>query len=350
MNYFLLKLAFILKASFLVLQVVAQSPSFGLRYEEQKATQLWVINTGKVGMDARYLQVFIQGNSQQMLMDQELRQDTLWCTPIFPFNAKLMYEIRLSGEIFGNFQPKTIIAPPSRLTLYPQATSIPANVLKMQLVFSSPMQVGNSYQYIQMFTDTGNIQPFLELQPELWNEDKTILTLWLDPGRIKRELIRSKKLGAPLEQGRVYTMAVSKEWPTQNGQTLDQAYQKKLFMLPPNRQRLAPKKWTTTQPSISTKEALQIDFGQPMDYLLLHHAITIYHQENPIIGKVDTLSNETIWTFIPDKAWQAGTYQLVIESRLEDLAGNTINYAFDREIDRQETGKKKEVIISFVLK
>ena len=40
---------------------------------------------------------------------------------------------------------------------------------------------------------------FLDLQPELWNAEGTVLTLWLDPGRIKRDLIPNKELGIPLK-------------------------------------------------------------------------------------------------------------------------------------------------------
>jgi hypothetical protein len=45
---------------------------------------------------------------------------------------------------------------------------------------------------------------FLDLQPELWNEDRTVITLWLDPGRIKRDLQPNLKLGAPLQQSEKY--------------------------------------------------------------------------------------------------------------------------------------------------
>ena len=34
---------------------------------------------------------------------------------------------------------------------------------------------------------------FLELENELWNPEHTQLTLWLDPGRIKRDLIPNQR-------------------------------------------------------------------------------------------------------------------------------------------------------------
>ena len=41
--------------------------------------------------------------------------------------------------------------------------------------------------------------------------------------------------------------------------------------------------------------------------------------------------------FIPEIAWKPGDYLLVIESRLEDLAGNNLNRPFDRDVTQGKT-------------
>ena len=56
--------------------------------------------------------------------------------------------------------------------------------------FSQPMQEGVSAEHICLVKGEKDTlkNVFLDLQPELWNHDRTMLTLWLDPGRIKRDL------------------------------------------------------------------------------------------------------------------------------------------------------------------
>ena len=65
------------------------------------------------------------------------------------------------------------------------------------------MQEGQALENITVIKNGKDTIPsiFLDLQPELWNKERTILTLWLDPGRIKRDLQPNKKLGLPLELG-----------------------------------------------------------------------------------------------------------------------------------------------------
>ena len=77
---------------------------------------------------------------------------------------------------------------------------MPENLLKIYLRFSHPMREGQSDKYISLIKNGKDTLPdvFLNLQPELWNEDRTVLTVWLDPGRIKRDLQPNLKLGNPL--------------------------------------------------------------------------------------------------------------------------------------------------------
>ena len=53
------------------------------------------------------------------------------------------------------------------------------------------MEEGRSTRYVVLVKEGVDTLKgtFLDLQPELWNDDATELTLWLDPGRIKLDLI-----------------------------------------------------------------------------------------------------------------------------------------------------------------
>jgi len=53
---------------------------------------------------------------------------------------------------------------------------------------------------------------------------------------------------------------------------------------------------------------------------------------------METSDEETLWQFTPDRPWHAGKYKLVIDTRLEDLAGNSIARPF--EVDLFDTIQK----------
>ena len=47
-----------------------------------------------------------------------------------------------------------------------------------------------------------------------------------------------------------------------------------------------------------------------------------------VAGSVEVSEGETHWQFTPEKPWQAGAFDLVVDTSLEDLAGNTIGRPF----------------------
>jgi hypothetical protein len=47
-------------------------------------------------------------------------------------------------------------------------------------------------------------------------------------------------------------------------------------------------------------------------------------------GTVTVDREETEWVFTPDARWKSGAHRLAIDTTLEDLAGNRIGRAFDR--------------------
>ena len=55
-------------------------------------------------------------------------------------------------------------------------------------------------------------------------------------------------------------------------------------------------------------------------------------------GNVSVDKQETEWRLTPREPWRAGNYQLVVDTALEDLAGNHIGQAFDIDVfDRGQT-------------
>ena len=49
-------------------------------------------------------------------------------------------------------------------------------------------------------------------------------------------------------------------------------------------------------------------------------------------GRVDLAHHEREWRFTPATPWQPGEYRLVVDTALEDIAGNRIGQLFDIDI------------------
>ena len=61
------------------------------------------------------------------------------------------------------------------------------------------------------------IDPFLPLDAEFWNDDRTRYTVFFDPGRQKRGIPVIDEMGRSLTEGKSYTLVVDKEWRDGNG-------------------------------------------------------------------------------------------------------------------------------------
>jgi hypothetical protein len=176
---------------------------------------------------------------------------------------------------------------------------------------------------------------FLELHPELWNQEGTILTLWLDPGRIKRDLQPNKLLGPPLVNGEQYEIIVSGKWPDVQGATLGKSYNKKMVATKRDSLSPSPSHWKLNLPRAGTNEPLGINIGEPLDYMLLQNSITLVDSAGTSVSGVIQISyGEKNFNFIPSTLWLQGQYRLQIASKLEDLSGNNLNRPFDRDLSR----------------
>jgi len=269
----------------------------------------------------------------------------LYFCPLIPFSKNLTYQAQFPSLPYFTFKP----IPPKNYTLtklthiYPSLEQLPENTLKMYLHFSAPMSDGNAYPYLQLIETNGDtiVAPFLDLKPLLWNEDRTRLTLWFDPGRVKRDLLRNKKLGAPLEEGKQYTLHISKNWKDANGYSLAADYHKKIAVVAADRREPTPKDWTGTPPKANTKEPIIIHFGEALDHALAKKYLRVYTKKGKLVkGEVSLSKQEKEWIFTPLDNWQANPYRIQIKAELEDLAGNNLNRLFDTDLAEQNAPKR----------
>jgi hypothetical protein len=210
--------------------------------------------------------------------------------------------------------------------VYPSATVLPANALKLYVYFSASMSKGDSWKHLHLLRDGVPVQyPFLELDQELWDRDQRRFTVLFDPGRIKRGLASLAEAGPALEEGHNYTLIIDRDWKDARGVQLSGEFRKEFRAAAADRVPPDPKKWHVSAPRAGSAGDLVIHFPKPLDYALLQHEIEV----TGVAGKVSVERDETQWRFTPDLPWRAGMYTIVIRTTLEDLAGNHINRPFD---------------------
>jgi hypothetical protein len=66
-----------------------------------------------------------------------------------------------------------------------------------------------------------------------------------------------------------------------------------------------------------------------MNYPLLQRMIQVSSAAGSVDGSISVEKHEMEWRFTPRQPWKAGDYRLVIDTGLEDLAGNKIGQPFD---------------------
>jgi hypothetical protein len=344
--------------SFALLSGCRKAPSeITLLWDNQRATGILIPKRLTDGisdsLEHRLLIRLVKaGEPIAMLGNYKIGHDDIIFEPLVPFTRGLHYEVLVNHHVVGEIR---IPEPdpgdgPALLAIYPTQDTVPENLLKMYLQFSKPMREGQSLHYIALLKNNRDTVPdvFLDLQPELWDADRTTLTVWLDPGRIKRDLQPNKLLGSPLRKGEHYTLLVSGQWKDIQGSPLRKAYHKNFTVTFRDSLSPDPQTWIISNPK--QRHSLEISFKAPLDYSLLTTTLHIVDEKGiAVLGAWHIGEEEKQVTFIPDAAWADGRYLLQIETRLEDLAGNNINRAFDVDVGNQtkEASSAKMVSLPF---
>jgi len=269
--------------------------------------------------------------------------------PQFPLEPGVNYRAifhpdRLPGDRAKGGDPiMAVFKAPSRQSspttvvthVYPSADVLPENLLKFYVHFSAPMSRGHIYDYMHLRDDAGKEVeiPFLEIDEELWNPAMTRLTLFIDPGRIKRGVQPLEEVGPALQEGKRYTLVIDQVWKDGAGNPLKAAFQKTFKVGPPDRDPPDPARWTVQSPRLETRAPLTITFSEPLDRALAERVIRVINDSHePVEGKAGLEDQERQWTFVPGSPWHRGSYQIVIETTIEDLAGNNIGKPFEVDL------------------
>ncbi len=260
-------------------------------------------------------------------------------TPRFPLAAGQTYVARFrrpsapEGEIRETFSMPAVDLPPSTaLTgVYPSISQVPENLLRVYLQFSAAMSSGNARHHIRLLDADGQpvSGPFVAPERELWSPDRTRLTLFFDPGRIKRGVGPNVEVGPPLRAGRRYRLEIDHELLDARGVPLVRDYFKEFDVRAPDRDQPRTADWVLDPPA-GSDQPVRLTFPEPLDRGLLEGLIEVIDGDGtPVRGRVKVEIGETRWSFRPERGWSDGVYRIRVGTLLEDLAGNSLRRPFE---------------------
>ena len=318
-----------------------------IQWEEDKAVAIIVpqqfLSTVPKDSVTELLQIRLANNDQPVIGDYSFNHDDVIFKPIIAFTRGLKYHLYVRNKFVDEIEIQGAnTTAPRVVAVYPVLDTLPENLLKFYILFSKPMQEGEELKHIHLIKDGRDTLPFVFLDLGLWNNERTMLTVWLDPGRIKRELQPNKLLGPPLIKGSHYQLLIEKNWQDAEGILLKENLAKNFFTS--SRDSVSPdeKKWTIMIPKAGTKELLVIKFNESLDHVLAERTISVTDASgNEVKGKLNVNDHGDVLYFSPDSDWKTGGHSLQIESRLEDLAGNNLDRLFDVDINKKQEPSRK---------
>jgi hypothetical protein len=292
-------------------------------------------------------------------------RDGIQFTPMFPLAAGIDYVATVNrAKIPGlpadaaplRASHRLPIAPsPAAATIvtqvYPTAQTLPENLLKFYVHFSAPMSRGGIYEHVRLVDSAGKTVeiPFLELDEELWNPAMTRLTLFIDPGRIKRGVRPLEEIGPALVAGERFRLIINRTCRDANGRPMAASYEKAFMTGPPEREPLDPEKWKITPPRAGGRAPLLVGFRRPLDQAITQRALRVVDGLGKVIeGKVELKEQERGWEFVPVQSWRHGRHQLVVPTAIEDLAGNNIGKPFEVDLQEGDSGQFRAPATSVV--
>lgn len=290
-------------------------------------------------------------DKQAILGRWKQQGDSLSFKPLVPFRPGLTYTLQLANQQLLHFK---VPLPPhyqavSIEAIHPAAEQFPANLLKVHLYFSGPIAATNIYQHIHLTDSTGQRldRVFLPLQPPLWNEDRSRLSLWIEPGRTKRALGPNQRLGPVLVPGARYWIRIDRSLGDALGQPLATDYTFGFRARAADREKPTIASWDIQLPE--TEQApVRILFPEPMDAVTTQNYLYVVDANRQAVAGTSQLRFEDkAWEFWPAAPWQMDSYELVIDHRIEDLAGNNLNRLFDRPPGQAASVPPRETRLPF---
>jgi hypothetical protein len=256
-------------------------------------------------------------------------------------------------EAYFEIAPAAVSPSTTRvLQVYPTATVLPENQLKLYIEFSGPMSKGEAWQHLRLLKDDGIPVdlPFLEIDQEMWDTEGRRLTVLFDPGRIKRGVLPLDEVGPAIEAGRRYTLVIDAKWRDASGLPLASGHRKEFRVAEADRGPIEPAQWRTSPIQTGTREPLIVQFRESLDYALAQRLIWVESAAGPLRGRIEIGAEERTWRLTPEAPWPDAPLNLSVDTALEDLAGNRVGRPFDVDTFERVSRRVERTIMSLALK
>lgn len=230
--------------------------------------------------------------------------------------------------------------------MLPNVSELPENTLRIYLTFSEPMAYGQVRENIQLKDKNGNLlsNSFLNLGVELWDPMQRRLTLFFDPGRIKRGVGPNIYYGPPLKKGNEYILTVSALMKNAKGVKLFKDFNFLFSVGDPIRDQINIHDWKIIKPKYGSSDSLNIEFTRILDIGNAKRMINIVdHKEKQINGRINY--DGEVWKFYPEVPWNSNKIFLHVNPNIEDISGNSIIGKFDKKKSKEIKNSTKNKII-----
>ena len=239
---------------------------------------------------------------------------------------------------------------PLIVAVYPSGDSLPSNILRFYIQFSEPMRENHSLSHILVEGPDGKAMThvFFDTNEELWNGDRTLLTLLVDPARVKTGLLANEQLGRSFVPGVRYVMTIEAGMVSMRGTKISKPFSKSFVALLPDTAALSVARWKIQTPAAHSSAALRIRFDRNMDYACALDMISIQQPDGiGVKGTRILKQREKLWEFVPVGRWANSNYRLAISTRLEDVSGNNFIASFDHRKDGGNAPNQEMVFYTF---
>lgn len=290
----------------------------------------------------------------------DIDDEAVYFTPRFPFIDDTNYSLLVDTKnvhLTSGIPAISSIARPQHvassqtevLGIYPSVTTLPVNQLRFYVHFSSPMSEDWAERSIHIHRghDDEAIKGAFVEGPELWDREHRRLTLLLDPARIKRGLVPNQELGYPLIENEPVVLRIDSTYRDAFGAPISSSAERRYQVGPSIRAKVDPSSWRYGIPSTGSRDPLRLHFERPLDNALIRNCIGIVGSNGKSIsGTASVVPGEIEWQFQPQAPWQHGSHSIIVDPRIEDLAGNSVTRVFDRDLTRPQDDPRERSHVS----
>lgn len=225
------------------------------------------------------------------------------------------------------------------IRISPEAVVLPANTLRFYIHFSRSGEAHFDREQLQLINEKGQVvpDPFLVFSQELWSYDGCRLTVFMEPGKIKRGMGEDPSHEPAFIVGQTYSLVL-----TALGQTARHTFRVSDPILEP----IDETSWHVVLPNAGSLDPAIVHFDRVMDAALCEDEIRIMTSSGEVVQTRASLSPDgSTMEFIPNQPWSAGEHSLVVSNRFEDVCGNRLGEALDHDVG--VIGRPRDGMINF---